>query len=131
MVEAVVGIDDAAAPARTQAHKTLVGVDVFLDWNEAGRDPDVLGKSLEALAGPDFRLALVTNRGVKVYPHGNPATLRTDHWRCRFPAVAEGIDGTAIPRLLLRIAEAGFDAVKTEHLYAFDGVRGYSQAQGE
>ena len=123
--------DAAAAPARAQAHKTLVGVDVFLDWDEAGRDPDVLGKSLEALAGPDFRLALVTNRGVKVYPHGNPATLRTDHWRCRFPAVAEGIDGTAIPRLLLRIAEAGFDAVKTEHLYAFDGVRGYSQAQGE
>ena len=44
---------------------------------------------------------------------------------------ADGIDGTDISRLLMRIAEAGFDAVKTENLYAFDGERGYSQAQGE
>jgi isocitrate dehydrogenase len=33
--------------------------------------------------------------------------------------------------LLMRIAEAGYDAVKTENLYEFDGIRGYSQAQGE
>ncbi len=123
--------DDAAVPARAPAKKTLVGVDVFLHWDDAGRDPDVLGKALESLAGPEFRLALVTNRGVKVYPQGNPATLRTDHWRCRFPAAGDGIDATHIPRLLLRIAEAGFDAVKTENLYTFDGARGYSQAQGE
>ena len=31
----------------------------------------------------------------------------------------------------MRIADAGFDAVKTENLHTFDGVRGYSQAQGE
>jgi hypothetical protein len=31
-------------------------------------------------------------------------------------------------RLLLK---AGFDFIKTEHLYTFDGVRGYSLAQGE
>ncbi|MBN8224293.1 MAG: hypothetical protein J0L89_05695 [Xanthomonadales bacterium] len=36
-----------------------------------------------------------------------------------------------IAALLLRMAEAGFEAVKTENLYVFDGVRGYSQAQGE
>jgi len=87
--------------------------------------------ALEALAGEEFRLALITNRGVKVYPDGNPQTLRTDHWRCRFPARGERVDGQAISRLLLRIAEAGFEAVKTENLYTFDGVRGYSQAQGE
>jgi len=37
----------------------------------------------------------------------------------------------AIAALLLRLADAGLDAVKTENLYTFDGVRGYSQAQGE
>ncbi|MFD0725547.1 NADP-dependent isocitrate dehydrogenase [Lysobacter brunescens] len=119
------------APVRTRARKTLVGVDVFLHWDAEGRDPNALGAALEGLAGPDFRLALITNRGVKVYPEGNPQTLRTDHWRCRFPAVGETVDGRAIAHLLLRIAEAGFDAIKTEHLHAFDGVRGYSQAQGE
>ena len=118
-------------PARTSS-KALVGVDVFLNWDEAERDPQVLGRRLETLAGPEFRLSLVTNRGVKVYPQGLSQTLCTDHWRCRFPAAAEG---TATPRsiaaLLLRLADAGLEAVKTENLYTFDGERGYSQAQGE
>ena len=69
-----------------KAEKALVGVDVFLDWDEADRDPDVLGERLEKLAGPDMRLVMVTNRGVKVYPEGFPESFCTDHWRCRFVA---------------------------------------------
>ncbi|MFN7519095.1 MAG: isocitrate/isopropylmalate family dehydrogenase, partial [Lysobacteraceae bacterium] len=122
---------DVSIPPHVNAKKALVGVDVFLNWDTDTRDPNELGAALEKLAGDDFRLALITNRGVKVYPNGNPQTLRTDHWRCRFPARGETIDGQAISRLLMRIADAGFDAVKTENLYTFDGVRGYSQAQGE
>ncbi|NBN64815.1 NADP-dependent isocitrate dehydrogenase [Microvirga tunisiensis] len=121
----------ATVPAKPAAKKELAGVDVFLNWDDHGRDPNVLGQALADLAGPQFRLALVTNRGVKVYPNGNPQTLCTDHWRCRFPAAAGRVDGKAIAELLLRIADAGFDAIKTENLYTFDGVAGYSQAQGE
>lgn len=120
---------DIARP--TPAEKRLVGVDIFLNWDEADRDAMVLGRRLEAIAGPEFRLALITNRGVKVYPSGNPYTLRTDHWRCRFPMTDAEAGPEAIARLLLRITGAGLDAVKTENLYEFDGVRGYSQAQGE
>ena len=128
---------DAAPPlvhatARRAAAKQLVGVDVFLNWDQPGRDADALGQRVEALAGPEFRLAMITNRGVKVYPQGLPQTLRTDHWRCRFPAASDGsATPQAIAALLLRLAEAGLDAVKTENLYTFDGERGYSQAQGE
>ena len=120
------------APVTTRADKQLVGIDVFLNWDEAGRDPDALGARVEAVAGPDFHLSLITNRGVKVYPHGLSQTLRTDHWRCRFIG-DEGarLDAAALCGLLLRIADAGLDAVKTENLYTFDGVRGFSQAQGE
>ena len=32
----------------------------------------------------DLKLQMITNRGVKVYPNGNPHTFCTDHWRCRF-----------------------------------------------
>jgi isocitrate dehydrogenase len=121
----------AAAPHRA-AVKRLVGVDVFLNWDGPGRDANALGAQLETLAGPQFKLAMITNRGVKVYPQGLPQTLRTDHWRCRFPAAAEGsATPQAIAALLLRLAETGLDAVKTENLYTFDGERGYSQAQGE
>lgn len=122
---------DVAIPPHVNAKKTLVGVDVFLNWDTETRDANALGAALEPLAGPEFRLALITNRGVKVYPNGNPQTLRTDHWRCRFPMIDPRLGNRAISMLLMRIAEAGYDAVKTENLYEFDGVRGYSQAQGE
>ncbi len=123
---------DTSIPPHVAATKVLVGVDVFLNWDESGRDSGTLGARLESLAAPEFMLALITNRGVKVYPQGMTQTLCTDHWRCRFPA-AEGHAPRShdIASLLLRLAEAGFDAVKTENLYTFDGVRGYSQAQGE
>lgn len=121
------------ASVRPRAVKCFVGLDVFLNWDDAGRDPQVLGDKLVAVAGPELKLRLITNRGVKVYPEGNPRTLCTDHWRCRF--MLAGGDGSgaarAIAALLLRIHEAGLDAVKTENLYEFDGQRGYSQAQGE
>lgn len=113
-------------------HKMLEGVDVFLDWDKAERNPNTLGHQLEMTSGENFKLALITNRGVKVYPNGVEQTTRTDHWRCRFQA-AEALpsNGSQIPELLLRIAEAGFDVIKTENLYSFNGVRGYSQAQGD
>jgi len=126
----------ARSPACTTplrlASKRLVGVDVFLNWDKLGRDANALGSKLELLAGPEFKLAMITNRGVKVYPNGMPQTLCTDHWRCRFPAATEdSATPRAIAALLLRLADAGLDAVKTENLYTFDGMRGYSQAQGE
>ncbi|MDA0309612.1 MAG: hypothetical protein O3C46_02720, partial [Bacteroidetes bacterium] len=36
-----------------------------------------------------------------------------------------------VPKLLQTLVEAGFDVIKTENLYQFDGVRGYSLGQGE
>ncbi len=122
---------DVSIPEHIPAIKTLVGVDVFVNWDNSDRNADVLGAAMAPLAEPEFSLSLITNRGVKVWPKGNPNTLRTDHWRCRFTMVDRRLDNRAISLLLMRLAEAKLDAVKTENLYEFDGVRGYSQAQGE
>lgn len=119
--------------AHKQASKTLVGVDVFIDFDEDDRDPNRLGKKIEAIIeGCALDLSLITNRGVKVYPDGLPETYCTDHWRCRF----KGLDGCAVThRQLLNLLEkfeaAGIDFIKTEHLYAFDGKPGFSMGQGE
>ena len=113
--------------------KELTGVDVFLDWVDSNRDPNVLGEQLQQIAGPDMKLKMITNRGVKVFPDGLPETFCTDHWRCRFVA-ADGQSPVSHPQviaLLNRHAEAGLDFIKTEHLYTFDGERGYSLGQGE
>jgi isocitrate dehydrogenase len=120
-------------PSRTQpAEKALVGIDVFLDWDEQARDPDVLGRGLEAATPDGWTLKMVTNRGVKVYPDGLPETFCTDHWRCRFlPATGGTTDFDAVLKLLSAVHGAGFDVIKTEHLYTFDGTPAYSLGQGE
>lgn len=113
--------------------KQLVGVDIFVDWDEAQRDANVLGKKLEECTDSDhLPLVMVTNRGLKVYPDNNLPTFKSDHWRCRFQqADNQTITHQQIIDLLIRINEAGLDCIKTENLYLFDGERGFSLAQGQ
>ncbi|MDB4678191.1 NADP-dependent isocitrate dehydrogenase [bacterium] len=124
---------------RKKVEKTLLGVDVFLDW--AQDNPQVIGEALEAIEKPGMKLKMITNRGVKVYPNGHPETFCTDHWRCRFvstdtvvkadhPVYAQ-INMEQLLQLLNAIHEGGFDIIKTENLYEFDGVRGFSLGQEE
>jgi isocitrate dehydrogenase len=121
---------DVAAP-RTVT-KELVGVDVFLDWTDADRDPDALGAGLESVCPDGWKLKMITNRGVKVYPDGAPETYCTDHWRCRFlPTTDTGIDTGDIITLLTAVFDGGFETIKTENLYRIDGEPGYSLGQGE
>ena len=117
---------------RTRPAKSLGGVDVFLDWDSDGRDPEVLGKKMAALSVDNLALKIITNRGVKVYPEGFPETFCTDHWRCRFLAPeGQTIEHADVISLLERFRSAGFDFIKTEHLCLFDGERGWSLGQGE
>lgn len=112
--------------------KELEGIDVFLDWADGDRHPDRLGKILEDACPAGWKLKMITNRGVKVYPGGIPETFWTDHWRCRFISPnGSGLDFGDILRLLTSLHEAACDVIKTEHLYTFDGERGYSLGQGE
>ncbi|MCS6773573.1 MAG: NADP-dependent isocitrate dehydrogenase, partial [Thermoflexales bacterium] len=80
------GIHITPAPSPRPV-KALVGVDVFLDWDQDGRNPNALGAALIQHAPAGWQLKMITNRGVKVYPDGLPETFCTDHWRCRFLAV--------------------------------------------
>lgn len=118
-------------PKPTSVKKEMVGVDVFIDWTESNRDPNVIGKGLEELEADGLKLKMITNRGVKVYPGGMRETFCTDHWRCRFVATDATISPQQLIGLLDKCDKAGFDFIKTENLYTFDGERGYSLGQGE
>ncbi|WP_436518071.1 NADP-dependent isocitrate dehydrogenase [Ekhidna sp. To15] len=114
---------------KAKADKVLKGVDVFVDWD--GGKVDDLAMKLKNLE-VDIKLSMITNRGVKVWPEGFEETFCTDHWRCRFevenghPAMKE-----SIPQVLTKALSEGIDVIKTENLYEFDGVRGYSLGQGQ
>ncbi len=112
-------------------HKELVGVDVFLDWTKGSAND--LGEALSKVNGDGVKLTMISNRGVKVWPGGHTETFCSDHWRCRFLPESNGgkVVHTQVVSLLGRIAGAGYDFIKTEGLYTFDGERGYSLDQGE
>ncbi len=123
---------------RKERKKELVGVDVFIDWN--GSNPQTIGDELSRISAFQLQLKMITNRGVKVYPKGSEETYCTDHWRCRFVASNAQIDGTIVYEpvayenvvaLLSKLHNQGFDVIKTENLYEFDGQRGFSMGQGE
>ena len=111
--------------------KELVGVDIFLDWWKGafyGVAND-LGVLVEQVNGNGLALQTIANRGVKVYPGGQPDTFTVDHWRCRFVSdQGEGHEVTKhqIHALLERLDVAHLDVIKTENLYNFDGAKGYS-----
>lgn len=53
-------------------------------------------------------------------------------WRLRFKAKnGKTVQHNQIISLLMRITNLGFDFIKMENLYTFDGAAGYSLAQGE
>lgn len=123
-----------------RVEKQLVGVDIFLDWRE--RNAQRLGEQLQAATQQELQLKMITNRGVKVFPGGMSETFCTDHWRCRFISREATIQrGTVadypdlrnedILNLMTRLSQRGFDVIKTENLYKFNGERGFSLGQGE
>ncbi|MCB0699207.1 MAG: NADP-dependent isocitrate dehydrogenase [Chitinophagales bacterium] len=115
---------------RKQATKALHGVDVFAHWS--GTNPEELATQLLKLEKENIKLQMITNRGVKVWPNGFEETFCTDHWRCRFASMDETpINKSDIVAILAESDKNGIDIVKTENLYSFEGVRGYSLGQGQ
>jgi isocitrate dehydrogenase len=113
--------------------KIMVGVDVYLQWNSHNRDANALAHLLKPALGDDFELAMISNRGTKVWPNGLPETFCTDSWRCRFMRKNKEaqLNHRMITRLLDRITLQGLDFVKIEQLNEFNQEKGYTLGQGQ
>jgi len=120
-----------ASVSKPAPKKELVGVDVFLDWTQGTAND--LGEALQQKSGDGVKLSMISNRGVKVWPDGHAETFCSDHWRCRFLADVDGgkVTHSQLISLLKRVDDAGYDFIKTENLYTFDGERGFSLDQGQ
>ncbi|WP_422367004.1 NADP-dependent isocitrate dehydrogenase [Pelagibius sp.] len=115
--------------ARPTANKELVGIDVFVDSTKSA---EALAADMQHAESPLVELAMITNRGVKVWPGGLPETFCTNHWRCRFMAKPnKQMNKATIVELLSNLTKVGVDFIKTEQLFTFDGEIGYSLGQGQ
>jgi isocitrate dehydrogenase len=118
--------------SHTHVTKHVVGFDVYLDTLQPSA---AVAEELRALsADSPFRLTVISNRGTQVWPTGSAFTECVDYWRARFElasdASPDAVDQSHVLALLGRIA--GRYAVGSyELLRTFDGVRGYSLAQGQ
>jgi isocitrate dehydrogenase len=113
----------------TSVQRELVGIDVFINWKG---DAETFQKKLNSSDFSPLALHMISNRGVRIWPQGHPETFCIDQWRCRF--LHKEKNKTATPHEVLQIIEllvnTGHDVIKTENLYMFDGVAGFSSAQG-
>lgn len=111
-------------------NKVLKGVDVFINWS--GTDPNILADIICKLNTDSIALTMITNRGIKVWPHGFKETFCTDHWRCRFKSKHnESITKSDIHKILNKAIDLNIDFIKTENLYEIDGKMAYSLGQGQ
>ena len=113
------------SPHATKTDRKLVGVDLFVYAKESAA---TFQKKLTAFQPTPFKLQMIGNRGARIWPNGHPETFCIEQWRCRF--VGDNIQLHQISILLDQIVKAGFEVVKTENLYTFDGKAGYSSAEG-
>ena len=112
---------------RPKQPSELVGIDVYVEWPSA--NPNTLAEVMVKANSDDLEMKMMSNRGVKVWPGGMEETFCTDSFRCRFQGT--GVTHPKIIDLLGRINNLGLEVVKTEYLRTYDGVAGFSLAQGQ
>ncbi|MGZ3499487.1 MAG: NADP-dependent isocitrate dehydrogenase [Vulcanimicrobiaceae bacterium] len=122
-------MDLTIRPAGTPPVKARVGVDIFID--KRGGHPDDIAANLQKLDIQGANLTVISNRGTKVWPQGNPDTYWSDHWSCRFESNNGPFTAQHMAKIIEAMDVAGFDVIKTEGLYTFNGEPGFSLAQGQ
>lgn len=112
---------------KISTNRELVGVDVFIYSNDSFEE--FQKKVVEEDFG-HFQLEMISNRGARIYPNGMPETFCVDQWRLRFRPTHGKCTQEGIVTLLEVLTKEKFDIIKTEHLYDFDEVPGYSSPKG-
>ena len=112
-----------------EEEKQRVGVDVGLNF--VGKADDLAAQVLPCLTD-NLDLHIISNRGVKVWPNGNPQTFCTDNWRLRFMGKGEQpVKTSEVVELLSRLNKADMNFTNSLMLHSFDGKPGFTKAQGE
>ena len=112
---------------RQEENKERVGVDLNLNWDGSA---DELANKILPCVVDDLELSLISNRGVKVWPDGQPETFCADNWRLRFIAKNGAVKTSQVIALMDRLNQADMNFTKAVMLHTFDGEPGYSAAQG-
>ena len=114
---------------RAAKTKDVVGADIFV---ESAIVPADLGPSLEAISAQSpLKLKMISNRGTKVYPDGNPNIDCVSQHRCRFMTRSGSPIAFDDALALARRINEKHEVCHIERLLRIDGADGFTKAQGE
>lgn len=109
--------------------KERVGVDININWDHSAEH---LAESVMPCIPDGLELKMISNRGTKVWPAGQSETFCADNWRLRFKGANDRtIKTSEVIDLMDRLNQADINVTKMIMLHNFDGVPGYTVAQGE
>ena len=108
---------------REKAKKELKGVDVYID---ALIDDIPACISLVKELEGDLKLSSLSSRGLVFWPGEEPLADKSDHWCLRFLS-EKNLSQKIIINLIIQLTDAGFECIKTENLYSFNGKDGFSK----
>lgn len=111
------------------ASKKLVGVDVYL--GTLCKSAHEIAQVIAKVGDNNLNLQTVSSKGLMLWPRTEEFLTESDHWCCRFTPKKSEMKYEFIATLLKALSKNKIDFIKVENLYEFDGVRGYSLAQGE
>lgn len=109
--------------------KKLIGVDFMIDTT--GKTLEYTANALESIGG-NFKLHLISQRGLKVWPESGTKISDTEIMNCRFIGFEDsGMTHSMIVSLYEKVTAAGFDVTATHTLYSYGTNLGFTKAQGE
>lgn len=119
---------------KTKSMKQLVGVDIFIDNPTDIPAEDIAAKI--AKLSEELQLIVITSRGLKIWPNSSIDAPYLRHCCCRFQSAKDTknlklVHHEDIIRLMSEVNKLGFDVIKTENLYTFDGDLGFTLAAGQ
>lgn len=109
--------------------RTCVGIDITLFSQET---QESIVQQLTKEHFSPLKLHMISNRGARIWPEGQPETFCVDQWRLRF--MHEDKKSTTTPKECLEalhdISRLGYEIVNCEMLYTFDGAPAFSSPEG-
>lgn len=115
-------------PHPSKSERALIGTDIYVYAQDLA--PAFVEKITELNPSP-LKLELITNRGAQIWPEGHPETFCIEQWRCRFVHKEKNKNVTLhdITTLMENLTKSGYDIIKVENLYTYDGTPGFSSAK--
>lgn len=114
--------------ANTAMKRELVGIDVYV---YAQCSAEAMIRTATSSPWKVLSPIMITNRGARIWPHGQPETFCIDQWRLRF--AHPGYEGSIAPERLLQLLQEvhdrGFQVIKTEYLFRMGETLAFSSAE--